>query len=700
MNRHHPYGGGSFESPMRRGGPPSGPGPDRPQRFSAHNRGRGFGRGRGGGYGGNASFDGSMSNGAYDQGPPADPSMTPYSNYEAPQQDPYFQNNNYGAGGPQFSVGPPPSVGYDQGFGNYEGSNGNFDDGRGAGRRPPVRKEREDKVHDSIIEERIQRERPCRTLFIRNIKYETNSDAVRQQFEEHGEIKTFFDLISTRGMVFVTYYDLRAAERARDRLQGSEISGRPIDVHYSLPRDDHAKGGDRDKNQQLQGCLQVTLRNSPSGQIDDNEVRHKFQQFGDVKTVKPVGDRSDSRYVEFYDIRACDAAYDRLRHQSLQDGVMDIVFAWDESQSNGPMGQRDGDDGFRGGRGRGNRGNRGRGGRGRGQWDDEHRGGGGGGNWGGQRDRGGHRGGYDNDDYGHRGGRGGYQNQNQNHHLQQNDRFDANRGGYGGPPITPVPDQDQDQDQDRRQTADDRLEQARKVQALLAALKPPEGGAAAPPPGPPVPAAPPPMPMQQGPPAGYYGPPPGPNGMPPPNAYPQPPPGAPYGISPPPPGPGPAGNPALNGLPPHLLALLQSAQQQHQGGAPSPYGMPPAPGGPGMPQPGPMGGPPMMNSPPPGPGQNGNPAQYQQLLYHLLTTRMLVLSRLQDSLRSILSPPGLHTVVLLTPAGQLVSFASYASRSKDEIRVIAGLSGEVWSETAEMGAGMVDSEVRLLSLSP
>ena len=33
-----------------------------------------------------------------------------------------------------------------------------------------MRRERDDKVHDSIIEERIQREKPCRTLFIRNIK--------------------------------------------------------------------------------------------------------------------------------------------------------------------------------------------------------------------------------------------------------------------------------------------------------------------------------------------------------------------------------------------------------------------------------------------------------------------------------------------------------------------------------------------------
>ena len=67
-------------------------------------------------------------------------------------------------------------------------------------------------------------------------------------FEEHGEIKTFFDLIANRGMVFVTYvgllrrlgtrgelnpvfqHDIRAAERARERLQGSEISGRPVRV--------------------------------------------------------------------------------------------------------------------------------------------------------------------------------------------------------------------------------------------------------------------------------------------------------------------------------------------------------------------------------------------------------------------------------------------------------------------------------------
>lgn len=58
--------------------------------------------------------------------------------------------------------GPGPSFNDDGGYGRGGSA--------GGGAKRPVRKERDDKVHDSIIEERIQRERPCRTLFIRNIK--------------------------------------------------------------------------------------------------------------------------------------------------------------------------------------------------------------------------------------------------------------------------------------------------------------------------------------------------------------------------------------------------------------------------------------------------------------------------------------------------------------------------------------------------
>ncbi|KAF9451361.1 hypothetical protein P691DRAFT_807915 [Macrolepiota fuliginosa MF-IS2] len=79
---------------------------------------------------------------------------------------------------------------------------------------------------------------------------------------------------------------------------------------------------------------------------------------------------------------------------------------------------------------------------------------------------------------------------------------------------------------------------------------------------------------------------------------------------------------------------------------------------------------------------------------------MLVLSTLHSLLAQILSPGKLHTAVLLTPAGELVSVASKPQRPKDEVRVIAGLGGEVWRETKEQGIGMVDSELGKILVLP
>ena len=73
---------------------------------------------------------------------------------------------------------------------------------------------------------------------------------------------------------------------------------------------------------------------------------------------------------------------------------------------------------------------------------------------------------------------------------------------------------------------------------------------------------------------------------------------------------------------------------------------------------------------------------------------MLLLSSLHNLLQQVLSLPELHTAVLFTPEGQLVSYASDSSTPKDEIRVLVGVSGEVWQETKQQcGIGMVDSEV-------
>ncbi|KAI4528748.1 hypothetical protein K525DRAFT_257857 [Schizophyllum commune Loenen D] len=85
---------------------------------------------------------------------------------------------------------------------------------------------------------------------------------------------------------------------------------------------------------------------------------------------------------------------------------------------------------------------------------------------------------------------------------------------------------------------------------------------------------------------------------------------------------------------------------------------------------------------------------------------MLVLSALQNLLAQVLDPPSLHSAVLFTTAGQLISYAADSLRPKDEIRVVVGIAGEVWLETqgegaeGEGGEGMVDSELGRIIVIP
>jgi hypothetical protein len=73
---------------------------------------------------------------------------------------------------------------------------------------------------------------------------------------------------------------------------------------------------------------------------------------------------------------------------------------------------------------------------------------------------------------------------------------------------------------------------------------------------------------------------------------------------------------------------------------------------------------------------------------------MLVLSTLHAVLSQLISPPVLHTAVLFTPEGQLLSHASDGTKSKDDIRVLVAVSAEIWQSAKDAeGAIQVESEV-------
>ncbi len=76
-------------------------------------------------------------------------------------------------------------------------------------------------------------------------QYEADINWLRGEFERWGEIKTFFNLIEKRGMLFITYvrggaaerllplilppqFDLRHAEQAKNAMHGSRINTRTV----------------------------------------------------------------------------------------------------------------------------------------------------------------------------------------------------------------------------------------------------------------------------------------------------------------------------------------------------------------------------------------------------------------------------------------------------------------------------------------
>jgi len=78
-------------------------------------------------------------------------------------------------------------------------------------------------------------------IYVGNIAYRMSEDTLKDLFAQHGEVisaKIVTDRISgkSRGFGFVEMADKDEAEKAIEKLNGSEIEGRNIRVNMARPR--------------------------------------------------------------------------------------------------------------------------------------------------------------------------------------------------------------------------------------------------------------------------------------------------------------------------------------------------------------------------------------------------------------------------------------------------------------------------------
>ena len=78
-------------------------------------------------------------------------------------------------------------------------------------------------------------------------------------------------------------YDIRSAELAKNSLQNTSFQGRPIDVHYALPKEEDQKKDDDAENNT--GFLLVSIKGLsivPTAEA----IKLYFEKWGELKDIK------------------------------------------------------------------------------------------------------------------------------------------------------------------------------------------------------------------------------------------------------------------------------------------------------------------------------------------------------------------------------------------------------------------------------
>jgi cold-inducible RNA-binding protein len=87
-----------------------------------------------------------------------------------------------------------------------------------------------------------------KNIFVGNLSFNTSEDELRQLFEPHGQvdrvsIMTDRDTGRSRGFGFVEMANNEDGEKAIAALNGTQVSGRTINVNEARPKTERAGGG-------------------------------------------------------------------------------------------------------------------------------------------------------------------------------------------------------------------------------------------------------------------------------------------------------------------------------------------------------------------------------------------------------------------------------------------------------------------------
>ncbi|KAJ6241758.1 protein mei2-like 2 [Anaeramoeba flamelloides] len=153
-------------------------------------------------------------------------------------------------------------------------------------------------------------EYPNRALFIRNINSNIEDELLDKTFGQFGEIKEIYSKSKFRGFVLIKYYDIRHSINAIEQLQGKEINGRKLDIHFSIPKENPKE---EDQNQGTVVCFNLDET------ITNEKINEIFSQVGEINEIRSTPNKFRHRFIEYYDIRNAEKAIKILNNTLINE---------------------------------------------------------------------------------------------------------------------------------------------------------------------------------------------------------------------------------------------------------------------------------------------------------------------------------------------------------------------------------------------
>jgi RNA recognition motif-containing protein len=153
---------------------------------------------------------------------------------------------------------------------------------------------RNSKYHDD------ENKDPVHTVFFFNIIFGINYNEFKSFVEKFGEVSNIYEK-SEKGFYFVTYYDVRSAQRAIEEAPGHLLHGRPVKANYAYK-------ADNPRREPVCATISVKLGDAIKiNNVFDSEINDAFQKFGEIRSIKREND-NNTFVVKFYDLRHAKAA--------------------------------------------------------------------------------------------------------------------------------------------------------------------------------------------------------------------------------------------------------------------------------------------------------------------------------------------------------------------------------------------------------